>query len=103
MKIAAPKTPTEALPAEKKRLKKACEEFESIFVSQMLKEMRPKEDDPIFGESHAKKMYEEMLDEERAKALTKNASPLGIGDALYKKLIDRLDWAEKEEKPPKKA
>lgn len=83
---------------EKKKLKEACQNFEAIFVSQMLKEMRPQGDDPIFGDSHARKIYESMQDEQMAEHLTRQRSPLGVGDLLYRQLVERLDAAESPQK-----
>ena len=103
MKISTPQTKamgtldgTRADTPQKKKLKEACQEFEAIFVTQMLKEMRPKGEDPILGSSHARDMYQEMMDEERARELTKTGSPLGIGETLYRQLLERM---EAEEKP----
>lgn len=76
---------------EKKKLKKACRDFEAVFVSQMLKDMRPKGEDPIFGGSHARKIYESMKDEQMAEHLTRDRSPLGISDLLYRQLVKKLD------------
>ncbi|VFQ46362.1 rod-binding protein [Desulfoluna butyratoxydans] len=80
---------------EKKKLKEACQNFEAIFVSQMLKEMRPQGDDPIFGGSHGRKIYESMQDEQMAEHLTSQRSPLGVGDLLYRQLVEKLDATEK--------
>jgi len=81
-------TPTDP---EKKKLKEACRNFEAIFVAQMLKETRPQEDDPVFGGSHGRKIYESMQDQQMAEHLTRQRSPLGIGDLLYRQLVEKLD------------
>ncbi|WP_300672411.1 rod-binding protein [Desulfoluna sp.] len=85
------KPDTPSTDPEKKKLKEACRNFEAIFVTQMLKEMRPEGDDPIFGGSHARKIYESMMDEQMAEHLTQQRSPLGVGDLLYRRLAERLD------------
>lgn len=91
---ARPTAPAPSDP-EKKELKEACQNFEAIFVSQMLKEMRPQGDDPIFGGSHGRKIYESMQDEQMAEHLTSQRSPLGVGDLLYRQLVEKLDATEK--------
>lgn len=78
---------------EKKKLKEACRNFEAIFVAQMLKEMRPEGDDPVFGGSHQRKIYESMMDEQMAEHLTRERSPLGVGDLLYRQLVEKLSAA----------
>ena len=102
MKIVATPPTQKASPEEtieKRKLKKACQDFEAIFVTQMLKEMRPKDGDPVFGTSHQKEIYQQMLDEERAKDLTQKGSPLGIGEHLYNQLLSRLDASKNETDP----
>ncbi len=89
-------TPSDATTPEKQRLKEACRNFEAIFVTQMLKEMRPTEEDPIFGGSHQRKIYESMRDEQLAQHLTKERSPLGLGDLLYRQMVEKLDATEKD-------
>ncbi|GAB4276092.1 MAG: hypothetical protein Kow0029_17760 [Candidatus Rifleibacteriota bacterium] len=80
------KTSFQSLPAEKKRelekLRKACGDFESIFMHQMLKEMRKtvKKTGLIHG-GQAEEIFSDMLDQERAKTMT-----IGIGDMLFMQL-----------------
>lgn len=88
---AVQKTGTTPTDPEKKKLKEACRDFEAVFVTQMLKEMRPEEEDPIFGGSHARKIYESMKDEQMAEHLTRDRSPLGVSDLLYRQLVEKLD------------
>lgn len=76
---------------EKKKLKEACQDFEAVFVTQMLKEMRPEGEDPVFGDSHARKIFESMQDEQMAEHLTRERSPLGVGELLYRQLVEKLD------------
>ena len=94
VKTPAPSLSVDATDPKRQKLQKACRDFEAIFVTQMLKEMRPEGDDPILGSSHEKKIYESMMDEERAKDMTRNGSPLGVGEALYKELLARLEGTE---------
>jgi peptidoglycan hydrolase FlgJ len=67
-------------------LKKACSDFESLLVSQMLKKMRdtlPKTD--LFGSKDKEEIFQSMLDDETAKHLSENGS-LGLADLLYSQL-----------------
>ena len=92
----APKVESAPTDPEKKKLKEACRNFEALFVAQLLKEMRPQEDNPIFGGSQQRKIYESMGDDEMARHLTQERSPLGVGDLLYRQLVEKLDATEGE-------
>ena len=68
-----------------KELKEVCNEFESIFISMMYKQMKatvPKSD--FLNSDSATEMFQSMLDDE----LCINASQrgIGIGDVMYKQL-----------------
>jgi flagellar protein FlgJ len=72
------------------KLKKACRDFESVLVNQMLQKMRasvPKND--FFGSSKEEDTFQGMLDEK----LADNISQTGVmklGDLIYKQISDRL-------------
>ena len=69
-------------------LKAAAEQFEALFVQQLLKQARSaKLADDILG-SEAGDTYTEMLDQERAKQLSKQMS-LGIAEALVNQFSNR--------------
>ena len=77
-KMAASLSQTESRPAD---LQAAAEQFEALFIHQLLKQARSaKLADDILG-SEAGDTYTEMLDQERAKQLSAKIS-LGIADAL---------------------
>jgi peptidoglycan hydrolase FlgJ len=68
------------------KLRQACNDFESILVTQMFTKMRtagPKAD--LFGSGDKEEMFQSMLDEERAKELCKNDF-MKIGDVMYRQL-----------------
>ncbi len=70
--------------AEFARLKKACEQFESIFISYMLKSMRAaSEESDLFGDGLGGDMFTQMFDESLADKMAES-SPFGIGDQLVK-------------------
>lgn len=77
-KMAASLSQTESRPAD---LQAAAEQFEVLFIHQLLKQARSaKLADDILG-SEAGDTYTEMLDQERAKQLSTKIN-LGIAEAL---------------------
>lgn len=68
------------------KLKKVSQEFESIFLGYMLKQMRKTvPEDPLFGNSTAKDIFYEMYDDAVARELSK-AGGIGLASLLYKQL-----------------
>lgn len=72
----------EAKKKELEKLKGACADFESIFMHQMLKEMRKtvKKTGMVHG-GQAEEIFSDMLDEERSKTMQ-----IGLGDILFMQL-----------------
>lgn len=72
---------------KKSKLYEQCQEFESIFVKMMLKEMRNSVDktDDIMSGGWAEDIYSDMLDGEYAASMAKTAG-FGLSDELYKQL-----------------
>jgi flagellar protein FlgJ len=85
-----------ALPAESKaggreidreKLKKACTEFEALFVQEMLKFMRqtvPKSG--LGGPGGGKEVYQSLMDQELSKSLAKKGG-LRIGEMVYRQML----------------
>jgi flagellar protein FlgJ len=68
-------------------MKKACKDFESLFVSHLLKEMRntvPQND--LFGGGPAEKIYTAMLDGEVAKHVSHQRG-IGLAEMLYDQVV----------------
>ncbi len=68
------------------RLKKACEDMESLFIHQLIKEMRatiPKSD--LFGKSQAQDIFTGMLDGQLAQEISQTRG-LGISTLLMRQL-----------------
>ena len=85
-KTAASLSQTESRPAD---LQAAAEQFEALFIHQLLKQARSaKLADDILG-SEAGDTYTEMLDQERAKQLSAQMN-LGIADALVSQFNNRV-------------
>lgn len=72
---------------QKARLKKASQDFESIFVGMMLKEANKPLDGEhaLFGNSEQAKLYQDMMDDAIAGQISKSGS-FGLGKAIYKSL-----------------
>ncbi|ABZ83112.1 conserved hypothetical protein [Heliomicrobium modesticaldum Ice1] len=76
---------------ERQRLREACQEFEALYIHQMLKGMRstvPKSD--LIEEAPGRKIWESMLDEEYAKSMAKREE-VGFAKMLYKELSRPLE------------
>lgn len=71
---------------ELEHLKKACSDFESIFMHQMLKEMRKtvNQTGMIHG-GQAEEIFSDMLDSERSKEMK-----VGLGDMLFNQLSQTI-------------
>ena len=85
---------TESSIADSKGLDEACAEFESLFIYQLLKEMRESiPDDGYFGKSTQSKTYTSMFDIEIARKIS-NQRGIGLADFLKKQLAARLGDTE---------
>lgn len=74
---------------DEKEIKEACEQFESVFINMLFKQMRKTiEDGGLVQKSHARETFEGMLDEEMSKAITK-AGGIGLSDMMVKHFLDR--------------
>ena len=76
--------------AELRKLKEASQDFEAIFIKQMLDAMRktlPK--GGLIDGGMAENIFEDMLYEERAKIMAKTGS-IGIADMLYNRYKDTV-------------
>ncbi|MGE4297833.1 MAG: peptidoglycan DD-metalloendopeptidase family protein [Desulfovibrionaceae bacterium] len=84
--------------SDEKKLREACEGFESIFIQKMWKQMRanvPKE-----GYLHSKEedYYLSMFDDEMSKKMA-SAGGMGLGDMLYGQLKQQLASASRATSP----
>jgi peptidoglycan hydrolase FlgJ len=67
-----------------KQLQNVSRDFESIFLSYMLKQMRKTvPEDPLMGNSNAKEIFSDMYDEALSKELAK-AGGIGLAAMMYK-------------------
>ncbi|MGV8118551.1 MAG: rod-binding protein [Vulcanimicrobiota bacterium] len=84
------KETAECTPSKKQdeaKLKDACQQFESLFLSQILKEMKksiPKSDEEGGKD---KEMYEELMYDEIAKSMAASGG-VGMANILYQQMKD---------------
>lgn len=86
-------------PSEEKKLREACEGFESVFIGQMLKEMRKtvQKDGLLHGKEEDQ--YVSMFDEELSKTLTKQGG-IGLADFMQQQLATRAGANAARPVPP---
>jgi peptidoglycan hydrolase FlgJ len=75
-------------PAQEKKLKKACADFESMLVFQLLKTMRqtvPK--DGLLKASQGEETYRMILDQKIADDLANKGQGLGLQKMLYNQIL----------------
>jgi len=67
-------------------LRRACAEFESIFINYMLRSAREAlPEDGLFDNTHESRIYKSMMDEQMARAVTRGRG-VGLGELLYNEL-----------------
>jgi murein DD-endopeptidase MepM/ murein hydrolase activator NlpD len=82
---------------QKNELKNVAEQFEAIFVTQLLKVMRETIDESgLTDGGYGKTVYTELFDQEIASNMARHGT-LGIGDILYKSMEKRIDAKEPED------
>ena len=73
------------------KLKKACMDFESVFIQKMFKAMRqtiPKSG--LLGEGPGKDIFESLFDQELSKSLAQRDG-LGLGKVLYHQMLQQRE------------
>lgn len=73
------------------KLEKACMEFESLFIYQLMKTMR--QTVPLagyLGEGRERTIFQSFFDEEVSKKIGRNGG-LGLGKMLYQKIQKRME------------
>ena len=77
--------------SEDAKLREAANEFEAIFIQQMLKSMRKTSlESDLLPKSEGEKIFRSMLDEQYAK-LSANSGSLGLGQMIYQQLKSNLE------------
>lgn len=74
-------------PAIRAKLRRSADEFESVFLSQMLSPMfESVEVDETFGGGHGEEMFRSFLVNEYAKKIGSSGN-LGLSDQVYRELL----------------
>lgn len=72
---------------DKSELRKTAEDFESVFLAQMLRPMfETVPTDSFMGGGHAEGIYRSMMVDEIGKSISKSGG-IGIADSIYRELI----------------
>ena len=79
---------------EEKKLREACEGFESIFLQKMWEQMRKNVNKEGYLHSKDEEAYQSMFDVELAKKMA-SAGGIGLADMLYEQLGQKLHNASK--------
>lgn len=75
-------------------LRAAAEDFEAVFLSQMLSPIfESLETDGLFGGGHGERAYRSMLVEEYGRAISQ-AGGIGIADAVHRELLQLQEVAQ---------
>lgn len=81
--------------ASKAKIHKAAGDFESMFLSEMLKPMFDQEEtNPMFGGGQSEQIYRSMLVDEYGKQISK-AGGIGIAKTVEKEMLAKQAAAEK--------
>lgn len=81
----------ESANTEEKKLRAACQEFESVFIQQMLKSMRKTvQRSDLIQQSAGRDVWESMLDEEYSKEMAKSGK-FGLGEVLFNEFRKSLN------------
>ena len=76
---------------DKAKLREAANEFEAIFIQQMLKTMRKTSlESDFIKKSEGEKMFRSMLDEQYA-ILSAKSGRLGLGEIIFQQLRSNLN------------
>ncbi len=81
-------------PTGQKKLRKACTDFEAVFISKLWEQMRATVPKGGILSSPQQDMYRSMFDRDFAEKLA-NDGGIGLGDMLYGQLKDRLKTSTK--------
>lgn len=72
----------------------AADEFEAIFISQMLKNMSVGiETDGPFGGGQSEEIYRDLMNEELGKTMTSKGG-VGLSDAIYREMLKTQEVTE---------
>jgi peptidoglycan hydrolase FlgJ len=70
------------------KMREACQEFESVFVTYLLQSMRKTVQNNAEGDGFSREVYTSMMDEEIAKVISKGPG-IGLADSLYRQFSSK--------------
>ncbi len=77
--------------SDEAKLRDAANDFEAIFINQMLKTMRKTSfESDLLPKSEGEKVFQSLLDEQYAQISAKSGS-LGLGEMIYQQLKPKVD------------
>ncbi len=85
---------------EDTKARKACQDFEAVFIGQLWKQMRASVPKDGILDSKEQEQYVSMFDQEISVKMARSGG-IGLGDMLYSSLQDRLKNASKDTSSPK--
>src|SRR3990172_7200687 len=84
---------------ELQQLKKACADFESIFIAKVLRSMRNSLDETsLFGNGFGSDIYSGLFEAKLSEKIAQGDG-IGIGQVLFKTLAERLNASESADQP----
>jgi flagellar protein FlgJ len=84
---------------DEEKLKKACMDFESLFIHQMLKSMRQTiSKTNLFGEGPAEEIFQSLFDQELSRSLA-SRDGFGLGKVLHHQMLQKLRNPAGDSKP----
>lgn len=79
---------------DRERLKKACSDFEALFLARMMKIMRQSvPSSGLWGNGPGKEIYDSFMDQELGKKLAQREG-LGLGKKIYHQVLKREEKSE---------
>ena len=79
---------------DREKLKKACSDFEALFLARMLKIMRQSvPSSGLWGNGPGKEIYDSLMDQELGKKMAQRDG-LGLGKKIYHQVLKREEKSE---------
>ena len=79
---------------DREKLKRACSDFEALFLARMLKVMRQSvPSSGLWGNGPGKEIYDSLMDQELGKKMAQREG-LGLGKKLYNQVLKREEKSE---------
>jgi flagellar protein FlgJ len=101
-KALSPTTESGGKKIDREKLKKACTDFEALFMAQMLKFMRQSlPQTGFFGKGVGSDIYQSLMDQQLSQELSQSKG-LGLGTRIYQQVLRREEKAPNvsPERPP---